>query len=527
MRRVFRRTGPLLAAVCLLAFDAGAQPNRILPIDDWTYPVIRRLQLRGHLLELHPTVLPYTRGEVAQALRELKEDELDVLERKWVAQLKDEFRVEKERDAVSRAGVQFDFGVRAIDSRRLDVERPLSRDVRAFSLIGMDLYLDDGPVIAQVGLRHDLYNIWDPDALDSALRLYARNENAYVGYNRRSFSVYLGRYGQHWAPAGDPAAVIGGNPKTYDKVALRFGGRLFSVHALYGELDSIELDLTFNGRAGDRSDGTNAYGARFGSLRRFVAAHRLDWRPSRHLNIAYLQSVVISSDNTGFSLAWLGPVYNAIFATDSFPKNDEHNAMIAGLLFLHLNRFTVHGQIMLDDFDLVGEGEPPALSIMGAARYAGAGGADLGVELEVASARSYKSEQVEGHYLYLLRGLATQFTDYVRLSTSADLYLDRRIPGLTITPRLTALFSGEQEVIGGAYPDDTIPFVLAGTETRLFRASVSARYNPIRYFWAGLDAGLNFTQNAGHVSGKSETRPTVLLNLGARFPYTYRRKSPL
>ncbi len=525
MQRIRWIAGPLLAALLVLPAELAAQPNRILPIEDWTYPVIRSLQLRGHLVDLHPTVLPYTRGEVVRALRKIDETTLDPLERQWVDRLKDELRVEKEREALSRAGVQFDGGVTLTDSRRIDVERPLTRDIRVFSIIGMDLYLDDGPIVANIGLRYDLYNVWDPDAIDSALRLYVRGENSYVGYNRRQFAVYLGRYGHHWAPSGDPATVIGRNPKTYDKIAMRFGGRLFSVHALFGELDSIELDLTFDGRAGDRSDGRNAYGDRFGSIRRFITAHRLDWRPSRHLNLAYLQSVIISSDNSGFSLQWLSPVANAIFETDSYPKNDEHNAMIAGLLFLTFNRLTFHGQFMLDDIDLVKTGEPAALSLMGATRYA-ARSVDLGLELEIASARSYKSEQVEGHYLYLLRGLATQFTDYVRLSPSAEFHLDRHVPGLSVAPRFTALLSGEQEIIGGAYPDDTVPFVLAGTETRLYRTSVLARYVPNRYVWTSIDAGINHTRNLGHRPGQTETRPTVLLNLGMRFPYTYRRRTP-
>jgi hypothetical protein len=66
MRRLFL----LLSISVCLSFAVAplcAQPNRVIPVEDWTYFYLQRLQRRGYLLDLHPTALPYTHGEYFQS----------------------------------------------------------------------------------------------------------------------------------------------------------------------------------------------------------------------------------------------------------------------------------------------------------------------------------------------------------------------------------------------------------------------------------------------------------------------------
>ena len=52
----------------LLAPTVLAQPARLVTPDDWAAHYIERLQRRGHLLELNPTLLPYREADLRDAL---------------------------------------------------------------------------------------------------------------------------------------------------------------------------------------------------------------------------------------------------------------------------------------------------------------------------------------------------------------------------------------------------------------------------------------------------------------------------
>ncbi|MYH07529.1 MAG: hypothetical protein F4146_03025, partial [Rhodothermaceae bacterium] len=61
-----------VSPIILLPILVQAQGNRLLPVNDYAYEYIVRLQRRGHLLELNPTSLPYRRGDVWDALSRLE-----------------------------------------------------------------------------------------------------------------------------------------------------------------------------------------------------------------------------------------------------------------------------------------------------------------------------------------------------------------------------------------------------------------------------------------------------------------------
>lgn len=502
----------LLAGLLCCGAAVQAQQNRLLPVDDWAYAHIQRLQRRGFLLALHPTALPYSYGEVAAALRTVDRSALNDAERRWITLLKRAVGMDQKRDAPS-AGAVLDAGLTATDSRRLDVMRPLDDKGFLYPTAMLRLYWDGGPVVAHMGIRHDLYYDEDPDGLDAAKRLIMRNENAYIGYRGRWAAAYLGRFGNHWGPRGQTAVLISDNPHPYDQLNLRIGGKRFALRSILGELDSMEPEGVYTGRAGDRSAGPDA-----GSIRRYVAAHRFDWRPSKYFNLSLMEAILFSGENTGFSLKYLNPVNLAILTTDNTPKNDENNGLIAGALWAHANRWTLQGQLLVDDFDFINGKEPASIAVTGSLVYA-AGYAHFGLHGTLVSARAYNAAQIEGQYLYLLRGLATQFSDYIEAAGFVDLYLDRWVPGLSLSPQIQWLAQGEGAVINRPYPEDEEAFVLQGNAVRTWRVGARMRYQPSPYWWLRADAGLNRIQNEGFIEGNDTSRPAAQVALGVQIPY--------
>ena len=495
-----------------LTAGVQAQQNRLLPVDDWSYDYITRLQRRGHLLELNPTSSPYRRGDVLDALARIDSTVLNASEKHWVDLLERALKpVRKEDDEVA-LGYMFQAGARTINSDRLDVVRPLG-DTLNFFWGGTlaQVYADAGPVVAEVGFWQNRYYEDDPDGLDTALRFLIRSENTYVGFHSRLFSAYAGRWSNHWSVPGEPSTLLSHNPRSQDQVALRLGGARFSVTGLLSELDSITEDGRFTGRVADDS-------VRVGNRRRYLAAHRWDWRPSRHFMLRAMESVLYSGPNTGVSLKYLNPLHPFTFVVDNRPKNEENNGFVTGLVWAQLQRLTLHGQLMIDDFNARGESgnETLTFAFVGSMVYA-LPRMDLGGTLAVVTARAYNTPQPEGKYIYLLRGLATQFSDFVHASAFADVYLDDVVPGLRLTPRLDLLAQGERDIRQG-FPanDEPLDNLLDGTVTRTIRPAVQVVYQPSPWWWIRFDGGVNVTSNLDNIEGQDETRFVGLLEVGLR-----------
>ena len=399
------------------------------------------------------------------------------------------------QDGRTIAGGELEAGARITNNDRLDPIRYLDAEDASLHVADQNvhpiasgrLFLEHGPVFAQVGLRFDTYYRDDPDGLDAANRLIVRNEDSYAGFGSPYVSIYLGRFRRHWAPAKDDALLLSSNAVDFDHVGLRIGGRRLALRSILGELDSMTEDGRYTGAAGADSVA--------GSVRRFLAAHRFDWRPSRSFSLSIMESTLYSSSTSGISLKFLNPLNLHAFAVDGRPKNDENNGLLAGMLWLQHRRVTLQGQLLLDDIDLMGQtGEPASVALSGSLTYAKWPAVDLGGSLTAVSARAYNTHQPEGRYIYLLRGLGTQFSDFVRMAGFATFY--QRFGGVdaALTPRVDVLWQGERD-IREPYPtsDENVDFILTGETARLVRPALATRLQGNRHWWMEIDAGVLFT----------------------------------
>jgi hypothetical protein len=66
------------------------QDSRVLSLyDRQSYEYIKQLQDRGHLLELHPTDMPYRYDELHEALQGVMEQESSGVQAQWIRYLRD------------------------------------------------------------------------------------------------------------------------------------------------------------------------------------------------------------------------------------------------------------------------------------------------------------------------------------------------------------------------------------------------------------------------------------------------------
>lgn len=502
------RAASLALLVLLIPGSLHAQDNRLIPVNDYAYDYIVRLQRRGHLLELNPTAVPYRRGEILRALANVDTLRLERSEAHWIKLLNRALKPARKSDDEAEVGYLISFGANTINSDRIDMMRPHG-DAVNFYWYGTwaSAYIDTGPVVGEMGLYHNRFYENDPDGLDTALRLWARSDHSYVGFHTRRASVYAGRWDAHWSVPGQTAVAVSNNARSRDQLMLRFGGPRLSVTGLLSELDSATRDY-FTGRAADDT-------VRTVGTRRFFAAHRWDWRPSKKFMISFMESAIYSGIGSGLSLKYLNPVHPFAFVVDNVPKNDENNGFLGGLMWAQYKRLTLHGQFYIDDIKLQPSKGPETITFIatGSAAYA-LRRADLVFSLDAVTSRAYNAPQAPGKYMYLNRGLATQFSDYVQAALATDVFLDSWTPGLRMGGQLSLLLQGERD-IRQRFPglDERPRNILDGDVKRTVRGAVKAAWQPRHWFWISIDLGINSTAQD---YAERETRLVGLVHAGFR-----------
>ncbi len=506
----------LAVLVLLTAGSVAAQSHRLLPLGDPAYTLVERLQRRGHLLGLNPTVLPVDEGQVAEALARLVPADLTPTEARWADRLRRRLRPTPEAGSGSVAVLETGGGVRATNTDRLDPARTVEATDATVSAGQVNLFpsavvqasIGAGPFVAQLGARLDTFYPDDPDGLNVGnVSVFLRNEEAHVGAVGRLAEVRLGTFARQWGVPSGAGVFVSANPQPYDALSLRIGGERVAVRSFVAELDAATLDGRFTGRTGDRS--------RDPSLRRFLAGHRIDWRPAPWLVVAGVETMLTSGTNASLSLPALLPTAVLSFLNDGAPRNAENNGIVGGLLWVQRGRATVTGQLAFDDFDLFNGLEPPSIALTGQAVVAGLGDAvDVGVDLTLVTARAYRSFLPEQVYTYALRSLGAPASDLLDVRLFADASLERVLPGLTLGPELRFVQQGAGD-FATPYPTNGAPTLGIGDAQRTLRAGLRGDYTMPWAFVRG-SVGLNRTTNDGFVRGNSRTHVVGLIEAGAR-----------
>ncbi len=503
--------GALLTIILsLLAVSAYAQDSRILTLSDYTYEYIQRLQHRGKMLDLDPTVLPYSYGQVKQSIGRINEDELSENEKVWLNLIKERVELNKADD--NEIGTELSVSPVISDTERLVVSDPLNQDPYVYPAATLTGYMEKGDFVGQLSFRHDYYYDQDPDGIDAARRLFIRAEDSYVGYQSNNLRVMLGRFQNHWGKFGEASSIVSTNAHSFDQLNISFGGKYVSFQSIFGELNSISENDVFVG---------DPY--REGAKRRFITMHRINIHPFPNLRLTFFESILYSGTNSGLSLKYSNPLLISSFVSDNYPKNDQNNLMLGGMLWTQFKNLTLNGQLLLDDLEHTDNvGEPITFTLLSSLSYAIPKAAvNLNIEFEAVAYQTYNTDQAEGRYLYLNRGIGTPTNDYLKIKMYPEFYLDQHLRGLMVAPYLTYYSKGEQEInqdFNKRYPDGSvIDVILTGQEENTVRGGLHVLYQPSSMFWFELDTGYNHIANYNNVSGITRSRLVTIFKAGVRF----------
>ena len=556
----------LCIVIILVASHVGKaqQDSRLLSLyDRQSYEYIKQLQDRGYLLELHPTDMPYRYDELRGALAGLDQFDFSEIHARWIRHLQDRIGfVVMERPVLNLRGASY---LQLNNSERDHMYRPSDDIAYLWPMIELAPGIHYQGWVVQAHARLEYYEDRNIDGLDAVNRFWVRNEETYVGYSNDFLEVYGGRVLNHWGVYGQSSGLLSDHSVTYDQLKINVGTKHLQLSSVMGYLDNLKSDDVFNGDT--RWDPL--------SVKRYLFAKRLDWRPHEHLMFSYRESIIFSGWDAVPQPKYMLPGYIGFFQADNAPQNDFIN-YLTGIAFwgqfgsglddtgggLGINTnsgfinsnsksqansqniLTVHTEVIIDDIIFFRErrsiDERSNFNVFFNATYAlSQRPLTLELNVEMVSAQSYNTDQAQGRYLYLGRGIATQFNDYVFGEFRTVFFPDGALQGLRITSYLGGLLQGEQvidkEFIGSPLslkdknPDElvTVPdFVLSGVVQESFRAGLewvyysSAKQGWKKGWWVRGDFGLNVMRNIRNMEGNDQTRLVGVIELGVQFDFS-------
>jgi hypothetical protein len=229
--------------------------------------------------------------------------------------------------------------------------------------------------------------------------------------------------------------------------------------------------------------------------------------------VASLGDGILSASTSGFMLRFLNPLEGAILQVSTRvsggPNETRDNVMLDAQLWGRLGGVELYGQFLGDDLDVHPEGDAEPFTYaftVGARIPTLTSWLELGGEYTQVSAWSYRAPGGQDNWTFLNRGLGENFTDFDRLTLSADLFV--WLPGLQLTPTFQFQRQGEGDFRDPVPPREIhvqSPALFLGVVERSVRFALKGRYQPNRFLWLAWDVGANVVDNAGNVDGASRT----------------------
>jgi hypothetical protein len=496
-----------------------SQNARILDLDNENaYRLIEKLKERGHLTELNPVKLPYTFQEVNSSLSGINLDDINSLEKIWVLQLQDVTQIsEADLDKEYLIKPYFVTATEFNDTKRKDVYRPKNNELNVWPYVDLGGYGDFENLTIRANIHFDLYYEFGLDGIDPTNRLYIRNENSYVGYRSKYFSSYLGRIETNWGQFGKNSTFLSRNALAFDQFQYTIGTDKISFTSLNGVLDNLDWNGQFDG---------NTVGSGPVSKRRYLGLKRFDWRINKHLQISFKEAILYSGENVNLDLRYMVPSFLYFFLEGATPRDQTENLLLGGSIWFNKNGLTLYLDAMLDD--LIGNREERGIKeknnfgiITNASYFLDKLPLKLNIDTELITYQAYNTDQAEGRYLYLNRGIATNNNDYFFTEFKVDYFGDLIVKGLTISPYYGLLKQGEQvinQTFADSYPNgNSLEYFLTGTVESTNRVGVELWYAPNNFFWVKSDLGFNFVRNKNHIIDNSVNRFASMIEVGFIF----------
>lgn len=493
--------------------------SRYLALDSPLYRYVDLLIDRGVLRGLNPQVRPYRRLDVARAVRRARSSRAAGLrepERRWLDILAGKLagemaflrreeggeageggKADGEGGAVRTVSGALRAGSWGVAHTHRDPLRPTG-DPAVLPFFEAEGAMEFSPVVAVLRFRWDEWFVNDPQFPEGrvveshpnflgAMDFAGRAEEAYLELQVPHFRLMAGRLYRNWGPGGTRGLLVSDYPYSYDQVGYWVGVDELSLTGFVAQLDEYE-----------------------GNVKRWLSAHRLDWRPSDDLLLAVTEQVVYGGENRSFDFRLSNPVN--VWLVGGFGEdfregpNTSNNLTELAAWWRPGRELVTYLSVMIDE--LPGGGTPLEHAVALGLRLPRIGPRlSLRLDYSQVAALTYRTRRDFERVAFRENGLGRDFSDYDLLSVKAE-WLPA--PGLMVVPALQLLRRGEGDFRDPLPADRSKsgPVLFIGETETTLRVSGGGHWLLGDTGWLEWDIGLNFVWDRHHVTGRRSTELT-------------------
>jgi len=398
---LFLLTMPLLAR---------ASQNETIPIYHWAYIDLQQLQLHGYLPDLFLSNQPFTKGQVARELVQLRNQlklgpisldpttstilaRLETYLRPEIAQMEGRGRkilsnylAPRERVRVG-AILEQDFVHRKNFSKfrgmyRSQIGYSPIPEITAFNAINFDQYLGDDPTYTGKRWR-GISGYTEQAYIRASLPIFSHSGGN--GTNRRSLRVLFGRDFLKWGPGTTGQLYFSDAAQPLNQFSFRYRNRWLQYTFVTAQLENVGLPDSLRRQF------------QTGVAHRFLSAHRLDIRFKNRIYFGISEGVLYGGPDEYLNFAYLNPM--VFYHGEQLNKSGSGNTMGSVDISVYPGwKSKWYGTLLIDDIQLEktgpGDLEPNEIGWLMGVRKAdlfGIAGLNLGGEYVRITNRTYKT----------------------------------------------------------------------------------------------------------------------------------------
>jgi hypothetical protein len=497
----------LLWGLILLFSSGGALKASLLeriPVDSWIYPAVDRLYTSGIFPELHRSLRPYTRGQIAEYLLSTKEKvqsgqlELRAWQGWQIEKLEDELADELR---ILRTGPESDNQARI---NPLGVARLSKTEDDPVSGRGQ-LFLSGSwewgnRFVFQSRAVVDNRGEEDPDffAQEWKKGITGMFDRGYLGLKIKPLYLTVGRDYLRWGP-GQQGLLISSNAPALDFLSFQLGSGRLRFSFFTSRLDTVIVSDT---------------SGPMGSANRYISGHRLNFKHPAGWEIGFSEIIVYGGIDRPVELFYLNPVLP--YYVEQYNRNVDDNSLWNLEIALSLWKDKeFYAELVIDDFQYDFVSEPHQLGFLIGTRLAdlfGWSGSYWNLQYTRVGTFVYGQQKAWNRYTYQDVVLGHLFgSDFDLLQMNLDYIFHQDF---------TLFLGGSYKRQGEMTPDSVYPDQIAkgvpfpsGTVEKIWTGSAGLRFQPDAHLAASLDLSYQDLTNYQHLSGKKHSNWEILIRL--------------
>ncbi len=513
----------IVIVLFLVAFSVHATPNIPNNFDGWVIDTLNKLEVSGVTGGSHRHTLPLSREDVAKIIRSAEKRgqsgvvSISDIDRKLLEKLKREFRKElaqinpqelqntvlqrtdiniqpeirvanKEIAPALQSGLHFSIGNK---SHRFNAysELEISNFEQGQDFVESYYLPDSAPLLKSDDQR---YEKWHWDYVVDFKRSYLQYNLSFT--EKAKINLLFGRDYVYWGASPIKSVGISDNSPPFELVRLTA-----TIPCKIGTLKASAFTAQLNSTWYD--DGTTRYLAK-----RYLSAHRVDYRLSDWLEIGVSEWVLYGGDVESVRWHYLNPII-PYYAVQYNAKNDDNMMLCFDGAVRPLDGVRLYAEWLADDFQYQSDSnDPHAVTwLTGVEWYPKFTDRQLGFLTEYVRVNRWAYTHLEPDNQFTHFGIMIGHP----IGTDAD-FVTLRIsyhatPSAVIEGSLSHQRNGEADITDRYYGEDfeNIPFP-SGIVERLTEFRLGWKYRPINGFKGSINYAWRHIQNREHVEDETE-----------------------